>query len=209
MILGYSELDIGRFLTLLFTVLVGLMHVGYGIVSWFFGWDRNKKVRASYQQTKQTVLVFFNGFSFALCMLWAMRPAIFAPLDVSAHFHGVQDILLVGATIVSIFAVWLLARSHTDLGKYWSPVLEIREGHRLITTGVYTHIRHPIYTSIFLLLVSLFFLSFNLVTLVVLVSFSMLYHFRVDDEEKMMIREFGAQYQEYMRKTKRIIPGLL
>jgi protein-S-isoprenylcysteine O-methyltransferase Ste14 len=39
-------------------------------------------------------------------------------------------------------AVWLFWRSHADLGRNWSPSLELREGHELVTEGVYRYVRH-------------------------------------------------------------------
>jgi len=38
------------------------------------------------------------------------------------------------------------------------------------------------------------------------VTWGILYFIRLPDEEKMMIEEFGDQYKDYMRRTKRIIP---
>jgi protein-S-isoprenylcysteine O-methyltransferase Ste14 len=55
----------------------------------------------------------------------------------------------VGAAILAV-AVWLFWRSHTDLGRNWSPSLQIREGHTLVTEGVYRSIRHPMYASLWL-----------------------------------------------------------
>ena len=49
-------------------------------------------------------------------------------------------LLLAGA----LFVFW---RAHADLGLNWSPSLEIREKHELITRGIYGVIRHPMYAS--------------------------------------------------------------
>jgi protein-S-isoprenylcysteine O-methyltransferase Ste14 len=46
-----------------------------------------------------------------------------------------------GATFMTL-AVWLFWRSHADLGRNWSPSLELREGHELVTEGVYRYVRH-------------------------------------------------------------------
>ena len=48
-------------------------------------------------------------------------------------------------TLIMAGALWLFWRSHHDLGKHWSPSLEIEEQHSLITHGVYSRIRHPMY----------------------------------------------------------------
>jgi protein-S-isoprenylcysteine O-methyltransferase Ste14 len=44
----------------------------------------------------------------------------------------------------ALFVFW---RAHSDLGLNWSPSLEIREKHELITRGIYGIIRHPMYAS--------------------------------------------------------------
>src|SRR3989442_522767 len=51
---------------------------------------------------------------------------------------------------VLVFAIWFFWRSHADLGRNWSISLEMRKDHELITHGVYRHLRHPMYASIFL-----------------------------------------------------------
>ena len=47
-----------------------------------------------------------------------------------------------------IFALGLAVfwRAHAALGPYWSHSLELRQGHPLITSGIYRYIRHPMYT---------------------------------------------------------------
>lgn len=44
-------------------------------------------------------------------------------------------------------ALWLLWRSHADLGRSWMGTLAIKEKHALVTQGVYRHIRHPMYAA--------------------------------------------------------------
>ena len=50
------------------------------------------------------------------------------------------------------FAMALIGfyRTHRDLGRFWSVTLEIRQTHELITTGVYRHVRHPMYAAFLL-----------------------------------------------------------
>lgn len=52
----------------------------------------------------------------------------------------------VGAALFG-FSIWLLWRSHADLGRNWTPTLAIRNGHKLVTEGVYRSIRHPMYAA--------------------------------------------------------------
>ena len=46
-----------------------------------------------------------------------------------------------------LLSLWLFWRSHADLGRNWSPSLQIMEKHTLVTKGIYRLIRHPMYAS--------------------------------------------------------------
>jgi protein-S-isoprenylcysteine O-methyltransferase Ste14 len=105
--------------------------------------------------------------------------------------------------------LWLFFQSHADLGKNWSISLEVRERHALVQTGIYRFIRHPMYASFFLLALAQFLLLPNWVAGVAgLVGVSVLYAFRVRNEERLMHETFGSNYVHYMTKTKRLIPWI-
>jgi protein-S-isoprenylcysteine O-methyltransferase Ste14 len=111
--------------------------------------------------------------------------------------------------IILAMAVWLFWRSHADLGRNWSPSLELREGHELVTEGVYRSVRHPMYASMWLWGVAQALLLQNWIAgWVSLVMFMPLYLLRVPREERMMLDEFGEEYRAYMDRTGRVIPRL-
>ena len=133
------------------------------------------------------IYIFSNALSFADYTL-----------PVSLHMLG---LLLIIPTL------WLFHRSHKDLGTNWSVSLEIREGHNIVDTGVYKHVRHPMYTAIWLwCIVQALLLNNYIAGLSGLVCFGLLYFLRVKKEERMMLQEFGKTYEDYMTRTKRIIP---
>jgi len=106
-------------------------------------------------------------------------------------------------------ALFLFYRSHADLGRNWSISLQIRNEHRLVTTGIYRLVRHPMYSSFFLLAVAQILLLPNwFAGAAGLVGVGILYAFRVRQEERMMVERFGADYQEYMAHTARLIPWI-
>ncbi len=119
-------------------------------------------------------------------------------LPVGAGWFGV--LLAAGAVLV----FW---RGHVDLGLNWSPSLEIREKHELITRGIYRVIRHPMYASQWLLVFATPLLLQNWIAgffnLLVFIPFYLL---RVRAEEQMMIDEFGDQYRAYMQKVGGVLP---
>ena len=107
-------------------------------------------------------------------------------------------------------ALWLFRRSHVDLGRNWSLTLKVRENHVLVNTGVYRHVRHPMYSSFFLLALSQMLLLPNwLAGTSGLIGVGFLFGFRVLREEAMMLEYFGDEYRSYMARTKRIIPWIV
>jgi protein-S-isoprenylcysteine O-methyltransferase Ste14 len=104
----------------------------------------------------------------------------------------------------ALFVFW---RGHADLGLNWSPSLEIREKHELVTRGIYGVIRHPMYASQWIWVVAQALLLQNWVAgWVGLVVFVPFYFFRVRAEEAMMLDSFGEQYRDYMKRVGGVFP---
>lgn len=146
---------------------------------------------------------------------------ILNPLLVILAFHE-NRLLIAGGLpfwdnpIVSYFGLLILivggaisVTGRAQLAKFGSGVLHIEEDHRLIKTGVFGYIRHPVYAGGILGVVGSY-LAFRSVVMLVLVStlyFIVIRH-RVLFEEEMLVEEFGDEYREYMKRTKRFIPFL-
>lgn len=105
--------------------------------------------------------------------------------------------------------LWLFWRSHADLGRNWSPTLEVHDAHTLVTQGVYARMRHPMYASIFLWCIAQALLLPNWVAGPAgFASFLVMYLLRVPREEQLMLDRFGTAYGDYMRRSGRIVPRL-
>lgn len=105
--------------------------------------------------------------------------------------------------------LWFLHRSHADLGTNWSITLEVREKHQLVTQGVYRRIRHPMYMALFLYSLGQALVLPNWIAgPSYLVTFGLLFALRLRPEERMMREQFGADYDAYVARTKRLIPGI-
>ena len=94
------------------------------------------------------------------------------------------------------------------LGKAWSPQLQLREGHHLITSGPYTRVRHPLYTAMFGYAISLALVTANWIFAVMAALMITGMYVRVPREEQMMLDEFGEEYQIYIQRTGRFLPRI-
>jgi protein-S-isoprenylcysteine O-methyltransferase Ste14 len=107
---------------------------------------------------------------------------------------------------LGIASVGLFAWTHAVLGRFWSPYLQLRSDHRLITHGPYARIRHPIYSAIVGWLVSLGLVAANRISFVFAALGALNFLLRIRGEEKMMLEQFGDEYQDYMMRTGRLLP---
>lgn len=109
--------------------------------------------------------------------------------------------------VIMIAALWIFYRSHADLGKNWSVTLKVREGHKLVTNGIYRSIRHPMYLAIWLFSLAQGLMLENwLAGWYSIVAFAVMYFVRIPREEKMMYDAFGDEYWEYVERTGRVLP---
>jgi len=94
-----------------------------------------------------------------------------------------------------------------QLTRFGSGILRIEEEHRLVTTGIYGVIQHPIYGGGLIGVAGVYTAFRSLVTLVVVttVYFLVIRH-RLLFEERMLVEKFGDEYRDYMKRTKRLIP---
>ena len=84
--------------------------------------------------------------------------------------------------------------------------LQIVEGQQLVKDGLYKHIRHPLYLGEILRnfgIVSIFSSGYGVLLVIVGTVFLLL---RIKLEEEMLIEAFGPDYEDYKRKTKRLVP---
>jgi protein-S-isoprenylcysteine O-methyltransferase Ste14 len=99
-------------------------------------------------------------------------------------------------------AIW--ARYH--LAEYWSARVTIKEDHKLIRTGPYARLRHPIYTGLILATIGTAMVidRWRCVVGVCLVVAG--YCFKAKKEESMLTQQFGDAFREHQERTGFLIP---
>lgn len=137
----------------------------------------------------------------AFLVLYTINPSWMGVLSVPLPDWLRWAGIVLGA-VSFVFYGW----SQAVLGKAWSPHLQTRQEHSLVTAGPYARIRHPIYlamlgfmTAIALVTANWFFIALLVVSIIVLAL-------RIPKEEEMMIESFGEEYKAYMQRTGGLFP---
>jgi protein-S-isoprenylcysteine O-methyltransferase Ste14 len=181
-----------------------------GVVGWYViripheRRSRRTPIALASERIRDRVLlaISFTG----LFVVPAIHVTTGAPRFADYAFH--PALAWIGTAVFAL-SLALFYRTHRDLGRYWSVTLEIRRTHELVTTGVYRHVRHPMYSAFFLWAVAQALLLPNWIAgLAGLVGFGTLFAFRIGSEERMMEEQFGDAYRAYAARTRRIIPGI-
>ena len=163
--------------------------------------SRSVKVAKSHKTPLETRILVLAWVGFFIPLIWVASPA-FRFAEYPLHTGP-----LIAGVMCFVIGLWLFYRSHADLGTNWSITLEVREGHRLITQGVYRGVRHPMYSALALYSVGQALVIPNWVAgLSNLVAFAVLIALRVGAEERMMAQQFGNEYAAYTARTKRLFP---
>ena len=165
--------------------------------------SRGVAVAKSRKGLLETLTLTFAFLAFLVPLVWAVSPAFgFAdyPLDPVAFVAGM---------FAYAIGLWLFHRSHADLGTNWSITLEVRANHALVTEGVYRRMRHPMYSALLVYSIGQALVLPNwFAGPSYLVAMALIVATRLGPEERMMLEEFGAQYEAYRSRTKRLVPGV-
>lgn len=161
------------------------------------------KVAQSRKGTLETALLTLAWISFFVPLVWAASSAL-ALADYPARVP-----VFVAGVIVLAWSLYLFHRSHVDLGTNWSITLEVRESHTLVTRGLYTRVRHPMYLALLLYGLGQALAVPNWIAgPSYLVALGLLVALRLGPEERMMRDRFGADWDAYAASTKRLVPGV-
>ena len=172
-------------------------------------WQPNRKSRKTEKSVtkrpvKERLAMVISSFGLGYI------PAVWIFTDFLDGFDYTPNVFLfIIGFMTLLFTLRLFRLTHKALGKMWSHSLDLREGHKLVTSGIYESVRHPMYTAFWAWGLGAAFLLPNWVAgFSGLIGFGTLFFLRVGDEETMMRKEFGEEYDAYMKRTKRIIPGV-
>ena len=146
------------------------------------------------------LVIVVTGFVVAMYDFWKIQNLTF-----QVNFTVIIGIflLLIGGTFRLISRRALMK---AGFGLVNSSRLQIVENQRLVTNGVYKYIRHPLYLGEILRNFGFAILLSSLYGLALIFLGCIFLIFRIEIEESMLIDEFGHEYEEYKKRTKKLFP---
>lgn len=100
--------------------------------------------RDTVKAPKSWVGIILQGVSYAI--VWSLhRTPLFSSF--SGDMYAFNIVMQIAAVALSIGSVFLTMAAIRELGKQWSLEARLVEGHKLVMTGPYNLVRHPIYTA--------------------------------------------------------------
>jgi protein-S-isoprenylcysteine O-methyltransferase len=149
---------------------------------------------------------FVYGALVPLGAYLVLQPSRFGPLNIrllpDAWVANLCGLTITAAALA--FAIW----ARFTLGRNWSGTVTVKAGHELIRSGPYRFVRHPIYSGILVALVGTAIGEGTLPSLTGVVIALYGFSLKWKTEERFMVEQFGAQYVQYQREVKAVIPGL-
>lgn len=114
---------------------------------------------------------------------------------------------IIGYVFITI-GLYLSLNALKELKDNWDNMMlyKIKQGHKLIKTGVYKYIRHPIYCAIILEIVGYEIIANSWLFLFFLVTSTIFLSLHSKNEEELLLKHFGDDYINYKNVTKKFIP---
>ncbi len=156
------------------------------------------RLDAKEKEREQSIVVKLSGLMF-------VAGFVLAGLDFRFDWLKLPFAVNVCASVVFIVAYLLYAEVLRE-NTYLSRTIKVVEGQKVISTGLYGIVRHPMYFSTVLLFLAMPLVLGSLISFVVFLAYPFIIAARIKNEEKVLANELDG-YEEYKKKVKyRMIP---
>lgn len=183
-------------------LFIGLLFVPVlilGIILFFKAPDLlEKRLDTKEKESTQKVIVALSGIAF-------LAGFIVAGLDFRFGWSHIPRLIIIIASILFLIAYGLYAEVMRE-NAYLSRTVKVQENQKVIDTGLYGTVRHPMYMATILLFLMIPIILGSWYSFVIFLHYPIIIVIRIKNEEKIL--EEGLEgYKEYKEKVKyRIIP---
>ena len=150
------------------------------------------------KQSQQKTVIALSGIMF-------LSGFVLAGLDYRFQWIKLPDWLVIVGAVIFLIAYGLYAEVLRE-NTYLSRTIEVQENQKVIDTGLYGIVRHPMYAVTLILFLSMPIVLGSVIAFIIFLTYPFIIAGRIKNEEKVL-EEGLAGYKEYKQKVKyRLIP---
>lgn len=159
-----------------------------------------RRLNAKENEDEQKTVILISGIIFLLAF-------ILAGLNFRFGWFNLPSIVVIIASVIFLLAYIMYAEVLRE-NEYLSRTVEVSENQKVVDSGLYGIVRHPMYTSTIFLFLSMPLVLDSIFSFIVMLVYPIIIIFRIRNEEKVLENELIG-YKEYKEKVKyKLIPYL-
>ena len=185
----------------LFIALLFIPMLFAGIIMIFKSPDLlRRRLNAKENEDEQKTVILISGIIFLLAF-------ILAGLNFRFGWFNLPSIVVIIASVIFLLAYIMYAEVLRE-NEYLSRTVEVSENQKVVDSGLYGIVRHPMYTSTIFLFLSMPLVLDSIFSFIVMPVYPIIIMFRIRNEERVLENELIG-YEEYKEKVKyKLIPYL-
>lgn len=157
-----------------------------------------KRLNAKEKEKEQRQVIAFSGLMFLFSF-------IVAGLNYKYNWVVIPNVVVIISAVLFILAYILYAEVLRE-NTYLSRTIEVQDNQKVIDTGLYGIVRHPMYAVTILLFLTMPLILGSILSFVIFLVYPIIIAKRINNEEKVLEKELPG-YMEYKKKVKyKIIP---
>ncbi len=157
-----------------------------------------KRLDAKEKESEQSLVVKLSGLMF-------LAGFVVAGLGIRFNWYILPKSVSIGASVVFLLAYVLYAEVLRE-NTYLSRTIKVEENQKVIDTGLYGIVRHPMYSVTLLLFLSIPLVLGSVYSFIIFLAYPFIIAKRIINEEQLLEKELNG-YKEYKQKVKyRLIP---
>lgn len=157
-----------------------------------------KRLDVKEKESEQKLVILYSSIMFILGF-------IIAGLNYRFGWIKLPNIVIIISSVLFIIAYILYAEVLRE-NTYLSRVIEVQENQKVIDSGLYGIVRHPMYAITILLFLTMPLILGSIISFIIFLAYPFIIVKRVDNEEKLLESDLKG-YKEYKMKVKyKLIP---
>ncbi|MBQ6139415.1 MAG: isoprenylcysteine carboxylmethyltransferase family protein [Methanobrevibacter sp.] len=159
-----------------------------------------RRLNAKEEEDEQKTVILISGIIFLIAF-------ILAGLNFRFGWFKLPTVVIIIASVIFLIAYIMYSEVLRE-NEYLSRTVEVSENQKVVDSGLYGIVRHPMYTSTIFLFLSMPLVLDSIFSFIVMLVYPIIIIFRIRNEEKVLENELIG-YKEYKEKVKyKLIPYL-